>query len=80
MYYFYKNNIESFDDFSPYPYIKYKNLDNALLQKTLETWERPFNTHNEGYYNAEPNKIPPLVPLYDYIDMKNVRFPVYSEE
>jgi uncharacterized protein YxeA len=82
---YYKNkNIEKFNDFSPYinnqtyPYVYQKNLDNVLLQRTLKKWEDPFNTHDEGYYNAEPNKGPPLVPLYSYEDMREVKFPVYN--
>jgi len=76
--------IENFHDFSPYlgnqlyPYADQKNLDNLLLQDTLKKWEAPFNSNNEGYYNAEPNKIPPLVPIYDYDDRKEVTFPVYD--
>ena len=80
----YYKNIEHFNDFSPYiknqkyPYLCQKNLDNKLLQKTLKKWEDPFNSNDEGYYNAEPNKLPPLVPLYDYEDRKHVEFPVYD--
>lgn len=80
----YYKNIEYFNDFSPYiknqtyPYFYQKNLDNKLLQKTLKKWDDPFNSNNEGYYNAEPNRLPPLVPLYDYVDRKNVEFPVYD--
>jgi uncharacterized protein YxeA len=72
----YYKNIENFDDFSPYinnqayPYFYQKNLDSKLLQKTLKKWEDPFNSNNDGYYNAEPNKLPPLVPLYNYSDKK----------
>jgi len=78
----YNIGIESFDDFSPYinnltyPYLEQKKLDSLYLSDTLKKWETPFNTHNEGYYNAEPNKIPPLVPLYSYLDKKEVKFPV----
>jgi len=88
----YYKNIEHFNNFLPYikdetyPYFYQKNLlqttlkklDNKLLQKTLKKWEDPFNSNNEGYYNAEPNKLPPLVPLYDYVDRKNVELPVYD--
>ena len=82
--YYKNNNIENFNDFSPYinnltyPYVYQKNLDNKLLQKTLKKWEDPLNLNNEGYYNAEPNRLPPLVPLYDYVDRKHVEFPVYD--
>jgi hypothetical protein len=51
-----------------------QNIEKFSFQHTLNQWERPFNSHNEGYYNAEPNKIPPLVYLYDYVDRKNVEF------
>ena len=77
-------NVEYFNDFSPYiknqtyPYFYQKNLDSKLLQKTLKKWDDPFNLNNEGYYNAEPNRLPPLVPLYDYVDRKHVEFPVYD--
>ena len=70
------NYYENFDDFSPYinnqtyPYFYQKNLDNKLLQKTLKKWEDPLSSDNEGYYNAEPNKLPPLVPLYNYSNKK----------
>jgi hypothetical protein len=52
----------------------HQNIEKFSFQNTLNQWERPFNSHNEGYYNAEPNKIPPLVYLYDYVDRKNVEF------
>ena len=80
----YYKNIENFDDFSPYiknetyPYFYQKKLDAKLLQKTLKKWETPFNSNDEGYYNLEQNKLPPLVPLYDYTDKRNVEFPVYD--
>ncbi len=71
---------ENFDDFSPYigyrgyPFVYLKNRDHALLEKKLKEWETPINTHNEGYLNAEPCGMPPLVPLYSYDEMKDIRF------
>ena len=71
---------ESFDDFSPYsgnknyPFVFLRNRDNRLLEKKLKEWETPFNLHNEGYINTEPCGTPPLVPLYSYDEMKEVRF------
>jgi hypothetical protein len=71
---------ENFGDFSPYignrnyPFVFLKNRDDQLLQQKLKRWETPFNLHNEGYINAEPCGTPPLVPLYSYVEMKEVRF------
>jgi len=45
-----------------------------MLRATLKRWEDPFNTNDEGYYNAEPGATPPLVPIYSYDDIKEVRF------
>jgi hypothetical protein len=72
-----KNNyfIEKYEDYSPYPNICGNQLDKMRLRRTLRQWEKPFNTHNEGYYNAEPRGLPPLVPLYAFTEMKNVLFP-----
>jgi len=73
-------NIESFDDFSPYagnqlyPFVYEKHKDQKMLRATLKRWEDPFNTNDEGYYNAEPGATPPLVPIYSYDDIKEVRF------
>ena len=74
-------NIESFDTFSPYsgncsyPFVYKKNADQYELRKTLKSWEKPFNTNNEGYWWTQLNeRFPPLVPLYNYEDMKQVRF------
>ena len=73
-------NIESFDDFSPYsgnqsyPYVYQKHLDQQLLNKTLNKWEKPFNCNDEGYWNAEPKGKPPFVPIYSYPQMKGRQF------
>jgi hypothetical protein len=80
IYNFLNNHFESFDNFSPYilnqayPYVYEKAKDANMLRQTLKNWELPFNTHNEGYYNAEPNGNPPLVPIYSYVDKENVLF------
>ena len=72
---------EHFSDFSPYygdysnnryPSIYEKNNDYRLLQKTLEKWEKPFNSNDEGYRNAESPSGPPLVPIYSYTPMKHL--------
>jgi hypothetical protein len=63
---------ESFDTFSPYegnqsyPFVYQKNIDQVNLQKTLKKYEVPFNCMNDGYYNAEPNKLPPLISICSY--------------
>lgn len=74
-------NMESFTDFSPYmenqayPWVYEKHKDQAAFDRTLAHWEIPFNnTDTEGYWNAEPCGKPPLVPIYSYVDMKNVKF------
>jgi hypothetical protein len=70
--YYYHKNIESFDTFSPYqgnqsyPFVYEKTIDDINLQKTLIKWEAPFNANDEGYYNAQPDGLPPLVPIYSY--------------
>ena len=67
-----KNRVEYFDDFSPYignhayPFVYEKTADQQALRRTLRQWEKPYNTHNEGYYSAEPTGNPPLVPIYSY--------------
>jgi hypothetical protein len=76
----YNNIIEKFDGFSPYqennsyPWVYEKHLDQKAFRKTLNQWEKPFNCHNEGYINAEPKGLPPLVPIYSFTEMKNVKF------
>lgn len=73
-------NIEKFDTFSPYKGNKiYSSIDNTIcdqerLKKTLKKWETPFNRNDEGYWNAEPSGIPPLVTIYAYDDRHKVRF------
>jgi len=69
-YYNRDSNIkESFDMFSPYagnnsyPFVYEQQRDQAMLQKTLNNWEKPFNCHDEGYYNAEPLGNPPMVTI-----------------
>ena len=75
-----KQTKESFDDFSPFignndfPYVYQKNNDQKNLRQTLKQWEKPFNCNNEGYINAEPTGIPPLVPLYSYVQRNEVEF------
>lgn len=74
------NIKENFDTFSPYagnqsyPFVFEQNLDRKMLRKTLKPWELPFNCHNEGYYNAEPNGIPPMVTICSYENMKKSPF------
>jgi hypothetical protein len=76
--------VESFDDFSPYsgnqayPFVYEKQNDQKMLKQTLKKWEDPFNANDEGYYNAEPTGDPPLVPIYSYDDMEDMRFREYS--
>ena len=80
----YKLNIidlkESFDTFSPYkgnnsyPFVYQQKKDNEMLQKSLKPWELPFNCNNPGYYNAEPNNIPPLVTMCSYQNIENVPY------
>ena len=73
-------NIENFDTFSPYKGNEiYCSIDNTTcdqkrLKKTLKKWETPFNKNDEGYWNAEPSGIPPLVTIYAYDDRHKVRF------
>jgi hypothetical protein len=80
--YFHLMNVESFMDFSPYqgnqsyPWVYQKHLDQKAFRKTLEHWEKPFNENDEGYWNAEPDGNPPLVPIYSYESMKHVKFNV----
>lgn len=63
-----KKNKENFIDFSPYILNKnydfeyIKNKDREALQKKLKEWEDPFNSHNEGYYNAQLRGTP-LAPI-----------------
>jgi hypothetical protein len=78
--YFHVMNVESFDDFSPYsgnqsyPFVYQKNQDQQMLRKTLRQWEQPFNCNDEGYYNAEPKGIPPMVPISSYVDLQHKKF------
>jgi len=73
-------NSESFDNFSPYqgnqsyPWVYQKHLDDKAFKKTLAHWEKPFNANDEGYWNAEPNGNPPLVNIYSYDSMKEIKF------
>ena len=73
---YFLNLKESFDTFSPYagnhsyPFVYEQQRDKAMLRRTLKPWEVPFNCHNEGYYNAEPKGIPPLVTICSYESMK----------
>jgi len=75
-------NLESFTDFSPYqgnqsyPWVYQRHLDQKAFRKTLEHWEKPFNENDEGYWNAEPCGNPPLVNIYSYDSMKDVKFTV----
>ena len=74
----YSDKKESFLDFSPYyenhayPAVYEKQKDQKAFNKTLEKWEKPFNSNDEGYYNAEPRGGPPLVPIYSYLQMNKV--------
>lgn len=74
------NIKENFDTFSPYagnnsyPFVYQKHLDQAMFRRSLKSWETPFNCHNEGYYNAEPNGIPPMVSICNYENMKKSPF------
>jgi hypothetical protein len=80
VFFYKKNEHESFDNFSPfignndYPYVYQKNIDQKKLRQTLKQWEKPFNCNNEGYLNAEPTGLPPLVPLYSYVQRNEVEF------
>jgi hypothetical protein len=71
---------ENFDTFSPYagnqsyPFVYQQKLDQQMLRKSLKPWETPFNCHNEGYYNAEPKGIPPMVTICSYENMKKSPF------
>ena len=74
---YYINLKESFDTFSPYagnqsyPFVYQQQKDQAMLRKTLKKWELPFNCHsNAGYYNAEPNGIPPMISICSYNNFK----------
>jgi hypothetical protein len=77
-----KNNLnESFGDFSPYqgndsyPFVYEKTMDQKMLQKALKPWERPFNClANAGYWNGEPNGVPPTVSICAYESMKYPTF------
>jgi uncharacterized protein YxeA len=73
-FFYHKNQIENFGNFSPYlgnnynlnTYAKFKRNDERMLEKERYRWEKPFNCYNEGYYNAENPCGPPLVPIYSY--------------
>ena len=75
-----KNQIENFGNFSPYlgnnynlnTYAKFKRNDERMLEKERYRWEKPFNCYNEGYYNAGFK--PPYVHISSYVEMKNRRF------
>lgn len=77
---YYWNVKEGFDTFSPYagnqsyPFVYEKHLDQEMLRRSLKAWETPFNCHNEGYYNAEPKGIPPMVTICSYENMKKSPF------
>lgn len=60
---------EPFDNYSSYNNKAAncaKKYDKEDLAKVTEEWEKPYNGHNFGYYNAEPSGLPPLVPIKAY--------------
>jgi hypothetical protein len=75
-----KKMLESFSLLSPYqqdnsyPGVFEEPKDKSEFTQKLKEWEKPFNKHNEGYYNAEPCGRPPLVPLYSFTEWRDVQF------
>ena len=64
---YYKKDRNIFEDFISYgPYPIENNNSSPEFKRTLQQWEQPFNSHNEGYLNAEPCGVPPLVPIIDF--------------
>ena len=64
---YYKKDKKVYEPFISYgPYPIQNNDSSPEFKRTLQQWEQPFNSHDEGYLNAEPYGAPPLVPIIDY--------------